>query len=137
MTARRKARKRALDVLFEAEQRGVDALTLLAERALAAEPPMAPYTVVLVEGVVANRAEIDTLLVAHLSEDWSLPRLPAVDRGLLRIACYELRFAAEPVPAGVAIDEAVGLAQDLSTDDSPRFINGVLGAIAALPILST
>lgn len=132
MTARRKARKRALDVLFEAEARNVDPLVLLAERERAADPPVSGYTAELVGGVTGHADQIDALLVEHLTGDWSLPRLPAVDRTLLRIGCYELRFAAQPVPPGVAVDEAVGLAAELSTEESPRFVNGVLGSIAAL-----
>ena len=130
MSARTKARKRALDLLFEAEQRGLDPLDVLAIRRGAADPPVVPYAVELVEGVQAHRGEIDALIEPTLSERWSLGRLPAVDRAVLRIAVYELRFR-DDVPVAVAISEAVGLAGDLSTDESPAYVNGVLAAIAA------
>lgn len=132
MTARRKARKRALDVLFEAEQRGVDLRDLLARRLAANDPPIAPYTAELVTGVVDHREDLDEVIAATLTDGWTLARLPAVDRAVLRLACYELRWATD-VPTAVAIDEAVGLATDLSTEQSPGFVNGVLGAVAGLP----
>ena len=127
MSARRKARKRALDVLFEADLRGTDAAHLLADRISVADPPVAPYARVLVEGVVAHQEEIDSLISAHARE-WTLPRLPGVDRALLRIAIYELLHCPD-VPDAVAIDEAVELAKSLSTDESAGFLNGVLGAV--------
>lgn len=113
----------------------MDPLALLRERH--GDLPRAPgsaaaYTADVVEGVVEHRDAIDALITAHLSAGWTLPRLPAVDRALLRIAAYELRYGAD-VPAGVAISEAVGLAGDLSTDESPGYLNGVLSAIAAAP----
>ncbi len=113
----------------------MDPLALLRERH--GDVPRAPgsaaaYTADVVEGVVEHRDAIDALITAHLSAGWTLPRLPAVDRALLRIAAYELRYGAD-VPAGVAISEAVGLAGDLSTDESPGYLNGVLSAIAAAP----
>ncbi len=128
MSARRKARKRALDVLFEADLRGIDSAALLADRVAAADPPVAPYAQVLVEGVVAHREEIDTLISVN-AQGWTLPRLPGVDRALLRIAIYELLHCPD-VPDAVAIDEAVELAKSLSTDESAGFLNGVLGAVA-------
>lgn len=128
MGARSKARKRAVDLLFEADARGVDAVTLLAERVGSPDvPPINDYTVTLVEGVTARRAEIDRLIAEH-AEGWSLPRMPAVDRAVLRLGTYELLRAAD-VPPAVAIDEAVELAKTLSTDDSPRFVNGVLAQL--------
>ncbi len=128
MSARRKARKRALDVLFEADLRGIDSAALLADRITAADPPVAPYAQVLVEGVVAHQEEIDTLISVN-AQGWTLPRLPGVDRALLRIAIYELLHCPD-VPDAVAIDEAVELAKSLSTDESAGFLNGVLGAVA-------
>ncbi|MGH3744975.1 MAG: transcription antitermination factor NusB [Mycobacteriales bacterium] len=125
--ARRKARKRALDLLFEADQRGLAALDVLALRRAAGDPPVVAYAVELVEGVTAHAEEIDALIGPVLSEGWSIDRLPAVDRTLLRIGVYELRFG--DVPPGVAISEAVGLAGELSTDESPSYVNGVLAAI--------
>ncbi|HVV20235.1 MAG TPA: transcription antitermination factor NusB [Pseudonocardiaceae bacterium] len=129
--ARRKARKRAVDVLYEADIRDVDPVTLLADRVGSPDvPPVNDYTVTLVEGVTANRARIDDVLAEH-SEGWSLPRMPAVDRAVLRLGLYELLWSTD-VPPAVVIDEAVELAKSLSTDDSPRFVNGVLGRIAGI-----
>jgi transcription antitermination protein NusB len=128
MGARSKARKRAVDLLFEADARGLDAITLLAERVGSPDvPPINNYTVELVEGVTARRDEIDKLISDH-AEGWSLRRMPAVDRAVLRLGAYELLWAPD-VPPAVAIDEAVELAKALSTDDSPRFVNGVLAGI--------
>jgi len=129
VTARRKARKRALDILFESDLRGTDALETAAVRIAAAEPPVPEYTVTLVEGVQAQRLRIDELIATY-SEGWSLARLPGVDRALLRMAIYELLWT--DVPAAVVVDEAVELAKSLSTADSPRFVNGLLGRIALL-----
>ena len=130
MAARTKARKRALDVLFEADARSVATLDVLAERAAAADPALNPYTSVIVEGVVAHRERIDELLSTY-AEGWSLERMPAVDRAVLRIGVWELLWFDE-VPDAVAISEAVGLARDLSTDASPTFVNGLLARIEAL-----
>ncbi|MBB5804474.1 N utilization substance protein B [Saccharothrix ecbatanensis] len=131
MGARSKARKRALDVLYEADLRGVDPVTLLADRVGSTDvPPVNDYTIALVEGVTAHRSRIDDLISEH-AEGWTLQRMPAVDRAVLRIGLYELLWAAD-VPDAVAIDEAVELAKGLSTDDSPRFVNGVLGRIAVI-----
>ena len=131
MGARSKARKRAVDFLYEADLLGTDPVTLLAERVGSPDiPPVNDYTVTLVEGVTTNRARIDDLISEH-AEGWTLQRMPAVDRAVLRIGLYELLWAAD-VPDAVAIDEAVELAKGLSTDDSPRFVNGVLGRIAVI-----
>ncbi len=133
MSARSKARKRALDVLFEADAKDVPPASVLAEtirrRAADGDPDLNPYTIELVEGVIANRAGVDSALSASL-EDWTLERLPAVDREVLRLGAYELLFRGD-VPDAVAISEAVELARSLSTDESPAFVNGVLGAVAA------
>ncbi|WP_367137705.1 transcription antitermination factor NusB [Saccharothrix sp. HUAS TT1] len=131
MGARSKARKRAVDVLYEADLRGVDPVTLLADRVGSTDvPPVNDYTITLVEGVTAHRARIDDLISEH-AEGWTLQRMPAVDRAVLRLGLYELLWAGD-VPDAVAIDEAVELAKGLSTDDSPRFVNGVLGRIAVI-----
>ena len=131
MGARSKARKRAVDLLFEADARGVDAVTLLSERVGSPDvPPINDYTATLVEGVTAHREEIDRLITEY-AEGWTLPRMPAVDRAVLRLGLYELFWS--DVPAAVAIDEAVELAKTLSTDDSPRFVNGVLGRVISMP----
>ncbi len=130
MSARGKARKRALDILFEAEIRSEPVLDLLAERAAAASPPVSDYAAELVRGVHAHQAEIDELL-AENSRGWTLERMPAVDRNILRIGAYELFFGAG-VPAGAAISEAVLLARELSTDASPAFVNGLLARLLEL-----
>ncbi len=130
MGARTKARKRALDLLFEADQRASDPLALLRERLPAADPPVPEYTVTLVEGVVAHRERIDELLSTY-SHGWTLDRMPSVDLQLLRLGVFELLWNDE-VPDAVAIDEAVELARSLSTDESPSFINGLLGRIVQL-----
>ncbi|MGA9311678.1 MAG: transcription antitermination factor NusB [Pseudonocardiaceae bacterium] len=132
MGARSKARKRAVDILFESDLRGLDPMALLAERVGAPElAPVNEYTISLVHGVVEHADDIDRLL-AEQAHGWSLARMPAVDRAVLRLGVFELLFSAE-VDDAVAIDEAIELAKLLSTDDSPRFVNGVLGALAALP----
>jgi transcription antitermination protein NusB len=135
VAARTKARKRALDILFECELRGVPVIETLAERVAAGEPPVSEYTVELVEGVSAHRDEIDDTL-ARYAEGWTLARMPAVDRNILRIGAFEVLFN-DDVPDQVAVSEAVGLARDLSTDESPTFVNGLLAALArAKPTLS-
>jgi transcription antitermination protein NusB len=129
MAARSKARKRALDILFESDLRGLPTLELLSERQSLGEVPVQPYAAELVRGVAAHSERIDELLSWNLV-DWTLERMPAVDRNILRIGVYELLWA-DDVPDGVAISEAVALAQDLSTDNSPPFVNGVLARIKA------
>jgi N utilization substance protein B len=130
MAARSKARKRALDVLFEAEVRGEPVLDLLAERTAAADPPVSEYAAELVKGVHERQEQIDPLLAEH-AQGWALERMPAVDRNILRIGAYELLWR-DDVPDAVAISEAVVLAGDLSTDDSPAFVNGLLGRLLEL-----
>jgi transcription antitermination protein NusB len=130
MAARSKARKRALDILFEAEMRGEPVPELLAERTLNADPPVSEYAAELVRGVFAHAEQIDALLAAH-AQGWTLDRMPAVDRNILRIGAYELLWAND-VPDAVAISEAVVLAGDLSTDDSGAFVNGLLGRLLEL-----
>jgi N utilization substance protein B len=127
MSARSKARKRAVDVLYEADVRGLDAVTTLAERVALADPPVNEYTIELVEGVSAARERIDAIL-SDFAEGWTLERMPDVDRAVLRLGVYELLWRAD-VPDAVAIDEAVELAKTLSTDESPRFVNGVLARV--------
>ncbi len=133
MPARSKARKRALDLLFEAELRGVPVLELLEERTAAKAddgPPVPEYAAELVRGVQAHQDRIDELL-AEYAEGWTLDRMPAVDRNILRIGTYELLWA-DDIPDGVAISEAVELAKDLSTDGSPAFVNGLLARLLSL-----
>jgi len=130
MSARSKARKRALDILFEAEQRGMNAETLLAGRLAdpGTEAPLNEYTVELVQGVVRKWTPINELLSTY-SQGWTIERMPAVDRAILRIGTFEIVYA-DGVPDAVAISEAVSLATSLSTDDSPSFVNGLLARIA-------
>lgn len=131
MGSRNKARKRAVDVLYEADLRELDALTVLRDRVGSIDaPPVRDYTVTLVEGVAEHLERIDELLVQHL-EGWTLSRMPAVDRAVLRLGLFELLWS-EDVPPAVAIDEAVELVKELSTDDSPKFVNGVLGRISGM-----
>jgi transcription antitermination protein NusB len=130
MSARSKARKRALDILFEAEIRDEPVLAMLEERAAQASPPVSAYAAELVRGVQAHRASIDEVLAKNAT-GWTLERMPAVDRNILRIGAYELLWASG-VPEGVAISEAVLLARDLSTDASPAFINGLLAGLHEL-----
>ncbi len=127
MAARSKARKRALDFLFESEVRAVEATATLDQRVLAGEPPVHPYTVELIRGVAEHRARIDEL-IADYAEGWTLERMPAVDRNVLRIGVLEVLWR-DDVPDAVAVSEAMHLVRDLSTDESPNFVNGVLGAI--------
>ncbi|MDQ0380774.1 transcription antitermination factor NusB [Amycolatopsis thermophila] len=128
---RRALRRRAVEILYEAAQRSLDPVTLLADRVGSTDAdPVGDYTISLVEGVTAHRERIDELLAEH-AHGWSLDRMPPVDLAVLRVGVYELLWAAD-VPDPVAIDEAVGLARELSTDDSPRFVNGVLGRIGTI-----
>lgn len=127
MTARSKARKRAVDVLYEADMRDAEAIAVLAERLAAADPPINDYTVEVVEGIAANRARIDEILSTY-ADGWTIARMPGVDRAVLRLGIYELLWR-DDVPAAVAIDEAVELAKSLSTDESPKFVNGVLARV--------
>jgi transcription antitermination protein NusB len=127
---RHQARKRAVDLLFEAEARGlspaevVDVRTALSDVNPDVAPPQ-PYAVAVARGVSEHFAHIDDLISSHL-QGWTLDRLPAVDRAILRVAVWELLYA-DDVPEPVAVDEAVQLAKELSTDESPGFVNGVLG----------
>ena len=135
MAARSKARKRALDILFEAEMQGVQVSAALARRLASADPPLNEYTVTLVEGIIAHRERIDEFLSTY-AVAWTLDRMPAVDRNVLRIGVFEIVYR-DDVPDAVAISEAVNLVRDLSTDDSPGFVNGLLGRIAEVkPSLS-
>lgn len=132
MAARSKARKRALDVLFEADQRGLDPMEVLAARIAepGTEAALPQYAVELVEGVVERRAEIDELLSTY-ARGWALERMPAVDRAALRLGAWELLWN-DDVPDAVAVDEAVELVRALSTDDSPAFVNGLLARLLEL-----
>ncbi|MFJ5860144.1 transcription antitermination factor NusB [Pseudarthrobacter sp. NPDC092439] len=130
MSARGKARSRALDVLFEAEQRSASAFDVLRARREKTDQVVNPYTVDIIEGVVSRQAAIDEFLETY-SQGWSLERMPSVDRIILRIGTWELLYN-DDVPDGVAVSEAVALAKTLSTDESPQFINGLLGRLQQL-----
>ena len=133
MSARSKARKRALDILFQADVRDAPLGTILAveaERA-AGEPAREAswrYARDIVDGVMANQAEIDQTITEY-AHDWTLARMPAVDRAVLRMAIWEMQYN-DQVPVAVAVDEAVELAKNYSTDDSGAFVHGVLGRVA-------
>lgn len=130
MSARSKTRKRAVDILFEADLRNTDPVTTAAERIDDADRPVQPYALQLVEGVCAHQDRIDELITTY-ADGWSLQRMPGVDRAILRTAVFELLWT-DDVPDAVVIDEAIELAKALSTDESPRFINGLLGRIAQI-----
>ncbi len=127
MAARSKARKRALDHLYACELRGNDSVATLEARIADGDPPSNDYTSLLIRGVAEHRARIDELLSSY-SQGWSLERMPAVDRNVLRIGAFELLYADE-IPDTVAVSEAMALVRQLSTDDSPVFVNGILGAL--------
>ncbi|CAH0240584.1 NusB antitermination factor [Arthrobacter sp. 49Tsu3.1M3] len=130
MSARGKARNRALDVLFEAEQRSASAFDVLKSRREQTDQIVNPYTLEIVEGVVSHQVAIDEFLETY-SQGWTLERMPSVDRIILRIGTWELLYN-DDVPDGVAVSEAVALAKTLSTDESPSFINGLLGRLQQL-----
>jgi len=131
MPARRKARKRALEVLYEADLRDLppsEVLVNYVERIGKPRPDHLDYAVGLVEGVAKHLDRIDELIASY-AEGWTIDRMPVVDRNLARIAIYELLYVPE-IDDPVAITEAVELAKQMSTDDSPRFLNGILDRIA-------
>jgi transcription antitermination protein NusB len=127
MGARSKARKRALDLLYAADLRSEPATDTLDRTVEEGSGPTNDYTVTLVRGVVEHQARIDEVL-SRYSEGWTLDRMPAVDRNVLRIGLWELLYA-DDVPDEVAISEAMALVRELSTDESPPFVNGILGNI--------
>ena len=134
MSARSKARKQALDILFESDIRGSVALDILVSRDVVEEGPDArpirEYTREIVSGVSEHRRKIDELIATY-AQGWDMDRLPAVDRSILRIGIYEIIWASQ-LPDAVAIDEALTLAKELSTDESAGYIHGVLGKIASI-----
>src|SRR3954471_17113586 len=127
LTARSKARKRAFDLLFEADQRGTAPLDTLNDWLRRSDPPVQDYAREIVEGVAGNLPRLDEA-ISSTAREWSLERMPSVDRAILRLATYEL-LCRDDVPVAVVIDEAVELAKSLSTDDSPAFVNGVLARV--------
>ena len=125
--ARSKARIRAVEILFEAEQRNESVRDALVRRRENSSSPINPYTVDILEGVHDRREDIDEFLETY-SQGWELDRMPAVDRNVLRVGAWELLYNSE-IPDGVAVAEAVAVARQLSTDDSPRFVNGLPGRL--------
>jgi N utilization substance protein B len=134
VSSRSKARKQTLDLLYEADIRGASAADLLTLRDVVEEGPDArpirEYTKLLVDGVVVNKRKIDELITTY-AQGWDMDRLPAVDRNILRLGIYEIVWSAE-LDDGIAIDEALKLAKDLSTDESAAYIHGVLGKISMI-----
>ncbi|WP_341394977.1 transcription antitermination factor NusB [Arthrobacter sp. G119Y2] len=130
MSARTKARTRALEVLFEAEQRTASVFDMIKARREQTDQTINPYTLELVEGVVSMQETIDEFLGTY-SQGWPLERMPSVDRIILRIGAWELLYN-DDVPDKVAISEAVELAKTLSTDESPSFVNGLLSRLHQL-----
>ena len=134
MSARSKARKHSLDILYEADIRKSDALAIIETRLNSSEeaelPPVREYTKILVSGVTENKRKIDELIATYI-QGWDIDRLAAVDRNILRIAIYEILFA-DDIPDAVAIDEALVLAKDLSTEESAGYIHGVLAKITSI-----
>jgi N utilization substance protein B len=129
VSARSKARKRALDFLYEAEIKKVKALDLFKSRG-ASELSQEPYVFTLLTGVAEHLLKIDELITTY-AQDWDMDRMPAIDRNILRIAIYEILWV-EEIDLKIACDEAVELAKSLSTDESSNYINGVLGRIVKL-----
>jgi len=128
LSSRRQERRLAIEILFQADVTGDDGRSALAGWVESGRT-VPPFTHELVEGVTDHLAELDETIGAY-SEGWTVDRMASVDRTVLRVAAYELAFDRD-VPVGVAIDEAVRAAKDLSTDDSGRFVNGILGKIAS------
>ena len=134
MSSRSKARKQTLDLLYEADIRGASAADLLTLRDVVEEGPdsrpIREYTKLLVDGVVVNKRKIDELITTY-AQGWDMDRLPAVDRNILRLGIYEIVWSSD-LDDGIAIDEALKLAKDLSTDESAAYIHGVLGKISMI-----
>lgn len=134
MSARSKARKQALDLLYEADIRGGSALEILQSRDIPEEGPDArpirDFTKELISGIADNTRKIDELITTY-AQGWDMDRLPAVDRNILRLAIYEIVWSSE-LPDGIAIDEALTLAKELSTDESAGYIHGVLGKVSSI-----
>ena len=134
MSARSKARKQALDLLYEADIRGTSALEILQARDSVEDGPEArpirEFTKELIAGITKNARKIDELIATY-AQGWDMDRLPAVDRNILRLGIYEIVWASD-LPDGIAIDEALNLAKELSTDESAGYIHGVLGKISSI-----
>ena len=134
MSARSKARKQALDILYEADIRATNPATILESRDINEEGPDArpirEFTRLLIGGVVEHSRKIDELIATY-AQGWDMDRLAAVDRNILRLGIYEIIWS-DDVADGIAIDEAISLAHELSTDDSSTFIHGLLGKISTI-----
>jgi len=130
VSARSKARKAALDLLYESDIRGRPVSEVLEARLIEVEYPIREFTQSLVAGVAEHRSRIDEI-IGMRAKSWDLDRMPVLDRNILRLGAYEILWSTE-VPVSVAIDEAVELAKTLSTEESPGYVNGVLGAIAEI-----
>ena len=134
MSARSKARKQALDILFESDIRGSVALDILTSRDVVEEGPDArpirEYTREIITGVSEHRRKIDELIATY-AQGWDMDRLPTVDRNVLRLAIYEILWSPD-VPDAVAIDEALTMVKELSTDESGAYVHGVLGRVSAI-----
>jgi transcription antitermination protein NusB len=127
VSARGKARKRALDLMYASEMRQRSLLEALTEMADDTSVQLNDYTSQLVQGVIGHQPGLDEVIATY-AEGWTLDRMPAVDRNVLRIGAYEVLYV-DDVPDAVAVSEALNLVRQLSTDDSPAFVNGVLGNI--------
>lgn len=134
MSARSKARKQTLDLLYEADIRGASAAELLSTRDIVEEGPDArpirDFTRELISGITANKRKIDELITTY-AQGWDMDRLPAVDRNILRLGIYEIVWTPD-LAEGIAIDEALNLAKELSTEESAGYIHGVLGKISQI-----
>jgi N utilization substance protein B len=134
VSARSKARKQTLDLLYEADIRGASAAELMVLRDVVEEGPDArpirDFTKILVTGVTDNKRKIDELIATY-AQGWDMDRLPAVDRNILRLGIYEIVWS-DDLDDGIAIDEALNLARELSTDESAGYIHGVLGRISSI-----
>lgn len=130
MSARSKARKAALDLLYESDIRGRPVSEVITTRLAEIEYPIREFTRDLVAGVSEHRSRIDEI-IGMRAKSWDLDRMPVLDRNILRLGAFEILWS-QDVPISVAIDEAVELAKTLSTEESPGYINGVLGAIAEI-----
>lgn len=134
MSARSKARKQSLDILYESDIRGTQPLDILSSRDVSEDGPDArpirEYTRELIAGVSENRRKIDELIATY-AQGWDMDRLPAVDRNIMRLALFEILWS-DGLDDAIAIDEALALAKELSTDESAGYIHGVLGRIASI-----
>lgn len=128
--SRGRARRRALEILFEAEHRGTTPLEALQRRRDYTEQTINPYTTALVDGVITHQEQIDELL-AQYAHGWTMERMLAMDKSILRLGAWELLFNAD-MPDGAAVNEAVNMAKEYSNDDSPSYVNGVLGRLQDL-----